>query len=135
MSVLSWMIFLSVTSQALSPPHIHRPAILPHSKMCSLSPATASVMRDLTLDDEPEIANCFCVLVATQGDGTPFSPDSFQEEDKVKLCMGLGHAHLGVVLQLLDTETVFTFCSGSKMGQSARDGVTWPGNALPKCQL
>ena len=32
-------------------------------------------------------------MAATQGDGTLFHPNSFQAEDIVKLCMGLGQVH------------------------------------------
>ena len=57
--------------------------------------------HDSTLGDEHELANCICILVATHGDGTLFSHDSFQEEDLVELCMGLGQAHLEGVLWIL----------------------------------
>ena len=76
---------------------------------------TASAVRDLTLGDELEIVNCISVLAATQGDGTLFHLNSFQEEDLVKLCIGLGQVHQEGVLWLSYTETVLTFCSGSEM--------------------
>ena len=81
--------------------------------MSTTSTATTSVVRDLTLGDD--IVNHICILAATLGDGIPFYPDSLQEEDVVKLCMGLGQAHLEVVLWLSDTETVLAFQSGSEM--------------------
>ena len=59
--------------------------------------------------------NCICILAATQGDGTSLCPDSFQEENIVKLCIGLGQAHPEGVLWLLDTEIILTFWSSSKM--------------------
>ena len=47
--------------------------------MSMTSTVTASVAHDLTLGDEQELANHICILVATHGDGTPFSHNSFQE--------------------------------------------------------
>ena len=61
--------------------------------MSTTSTVTASVVRDLTLIDKLEIMNHICILAATQSDGTHFCPDSFQEEDMVELCVGLGQAH------------------------------------------
>ena len=83
--------------------------------MSTAPTATSSVACDLTLGNKCEIANCICVLATTQGNGTPFHPDSFQEKDIVKLCIGLGQAHPEGVLQLLDTKTVLTFKSSSEM--------------------
>ena len=83
--------------------------------MSTTSIVTTLVVRDLTLSNQLEIVNCICILVATQGDGTPFSPDSFQEEDMVELCIGLGQAHPEVVLWLLNTKMVLMFQSGSKI--------------------
>ena len=100
-------------------PYLHPtyigPSILPNLKMSTISTVTASGVRDPTLGDELEIANHICVLAATQGDSTPFHPDSFQEEDMVKLCIGLGQAHPECLLQLLDIETVLMFQYGSIM--------------------
>ena len=59
--------------------------------------------------------NHIYILVATQGDGSPFHPDSFQEEDVVELCMGLSQAYLEGMLRLLDTEAVLSFWSSSEM--------------------
>ena len=70
-------------------------------------------------------ANCICNLVATQGDGTPFSPDSFQEEDVVELCVGLGQAHPEGVLWLSDTKMVLMFQSGSEM-MAVIHFLLWP---------
>ena len=88
-------------------PHLHPTyiglSILPHFNMSTTSTVTASAVRDLTLDDEIEIANCIYVLAATQADGTPFHPDSFQEEDIVKLCIGVGQVHPKGMLWFLDT--------------------------------
>ena len=58
--------------------------------MSMTSTATTSVACHSTLGDENELANHICILVATHGNGTLFSHDSFQEEDLVELCMGLG---------------------------------------------
>ena len=76
---------------------------------------TALVMCDPTLGDEHEITNCMCVLAATQGNGSPLHPNSFQEEDIVKLCIGLGQVHPEGMLWLLDTKTVLAFQSSSEM--------------------
>ena len=73
-----------------------------------MSTVTTLAVRDLTLGNELEIANCICILAATQGDSTPFHPDSFQEEE-VELCIGLGQAHPECVVWLSDTETVIAF--------------------------
>ena len=62
--------------------------------MSTTSTVTALVAHDSTLGDEHELANCIYILVATHGDGTPFSHDCFQEEDLVDLCMGLGQEYL-----------------------------------------
>ena len=89
--------------------------VLPHISMSTTCTMTALAVRDQTLGDGLEIANHICILVATQGVGTPFSPSSFQEEDMVKLCMGLDQVHLEGLLWLSDTEMVFVLCSGSQM--------------------
>ena len=77
--------------------------------MSTTSTVTTSEARDLTLDDELKIVNHICILAATQSDGTLFHPNSFQEEDIVELCIGLGQAHHKGVLQLLDTKMVLAF--------------------------
>ena len=58
--------------------------ILSHHIMSTTSMVGALAVHDSTLGDEHETVNCICILVATHGDGTPFSPDSFQEEDLVE---------------------------------------------------
>ena len=68
--------------------------------MSNASMVTTSVELDQTLGDDTEIANWICILVATQGDGTPLCPTSFKEEDVVELCIGLGQEHPEGVLQL-----------------------------------
>ena len=50
-----------------------------------------------------------CALAATQGDGSPFHHDSFEEEDLVELCISLDQAHLEGVLWLSDPEVVLVF--------------------------
>ena len=57
--------------------------------MSTISTVTTLAVRDLTLGNELQIANHICILVATQGNGTLFNPNSFQEEDAVQLCIGL----------------------------------------------
>ena len=83
--------------------------------MSMISTATASVVGDPTLGDSHNSVNCIRILVATQGDGTLFSPSSFQEEDLMGLCMGLGQAHQGSVFQILETKALFAFHSTTKM--------------------
>ena len=70
---------------------------------------TTSAEIDLTLGDDTKIGNQICILVATQGNGTPLCPSSFKEENTVELFVGLGQEHQEGVLQLLDTETVLAF--------------------------
>ena len=59
--------------------------------MSTASTATASAERDLNLEKELNIVNCIYLLAATQGNGTPLCPTSFQEEDVVELYIGLVH--------------------------------------------
>ena len=96
-------------------PYLHptyvEPSILPHSKMSTTPTVTTSAVRDLTLGDEFEIANHIHILVATQGNGTPFNPTPSMRRTQVKLCM----AHQEGMLWLSDTEMVFAFCSCSDM--------------------
>ena len=77
--------------------------------MSITSTVTTSVVRDKVPGDELELANLICILVATQGDGTPFHQNSFQEEDMVKLYVGLGQVHPKGVLWLLDTKMILSF--------------------------
>ena len=77
--------------------------------MSTASTVTDSAVRDMTLGNELEIANCNGILAHIQGNGTLFCPDSFQEEDVVELCIGLGQVHLEGVLWLSDTEMVLAF--------------------------
>ena len=77
--------------------------------MSTTSTVTASAVRDLTLGSECEIINFICILVATQGHGTLFPPNSLQMEDLVKLCVGLGQAHAEGVLWPSETKVVLTF--------------------------
>ena len=90
------------------PSYINFP-ILFHPSMSTASIVTALAVRDLTLDDENDIVNHMCILAATQGKGTLFHSNSFQEEDIVELCIGLGQAHPEDVLQLSDTKMVLAF--------------------------
>ena len=115
---VNWRIFLSLTSQALSPT-LHK---LAHStspiNMSTTSTATASVEMDPTLGNNTKIANQFCIMVTTQGDGTPLGPTSFGE-GMIELCIGFGQEYPAGVLQLSDTETVLAFLSDSNLM------VTW----------
>ena len=77
--------------------------------------ATVLVACDPTLGNDHDLVNCICILVATHGDGTLFSHDSFQEEDLVELWVGLGQAHMYGVLQISETEALLTFWSTADM--------------------
>ena len=77
--------------------------------MSTTPTVTNLVVCDLTLGNEHETANHICILVATQGNGTPFPHDSFQEEDVVELCMGFGQENLEGVLWLSKTKAVLAF--------------------------
>ena len=80
---------MSHLSPYLCPVFVDCP-ILPHPIMSTTSTVTTSVVQDSTPGNEHEITNCICILVDTCGNGTLFSPYSFQEDDLVNLCMGLG---------------------------------------------
>ena len=80
---------MSHLSPYLDPTYIDFP-ILIHPIMSTTSTVTASVACDLTLGNGHKIVNQICILVTIHGDETPFSHNSFQEEDLVELCMGLG---------------------------------------------
>ena len=96
---------VSHLSPYLCPTYVDFP-ILPHPIISMTSTVTISAACDSTLGSEHQIVNCICILIATHGDGTVFSHNSFQEEDLVrKLCVGLGQAHLEGVLQISVTES------------------------------
>ena len=78
--------------------------------MSMKSTATTLVACDSTLG-----ANCICILVATHGNGTLFPHDSFQEQELVELCVGLGQVHLVGVLQILEMEALLPFQSTAEM--------------------
>ena len=80
-----------------------------------MTTVTTLLACDSTLGNEHKITKHICILVATQGDGTPFPHDSFQEEDFVELCMSLGQVHLEGVLWVSQTKAVLTFQSTSEM--------------------
>ena len=83
--------------------------------MSTTSTATALAAYDHTLGDDPDLANCICVLTIAGGDGTPFDADSLQEEDVVELCIGMGQANPNGVLLLLVMELVIAFHSSEEM--------------------
>ena len=83
--------------------------------MSTTSTATTSDMHNATLGDAHDLVNHVCILVATQGNGTVFSPNSFQEEDWMELYMGLGQAHPDSVFQMLGNKALVAFCSIAKM--------------------
>ena len=99
---------------------------------------TASVEMDMTLGEDNEIGNQICILVATQGNGTPLCPSSFKEEDAVSLCTGLGQEHPKGVLWLLDTKTILAFQCDSNLMAAAHHltaaMVLW-GKPLKLCIL
>ena len=63
-----------------------------HPVMSMTSTETTSAVCDPSLGDDHDLANYIYILVATQGDGTPFSPDPFKEEDLMELCKGFCQA-------------------------------------------
>ena len=83
--------------------------------MSTKSTTTASVVSDYTLGNDPDFTNCICVLTIARGDGTPFDADSLLEEDIIKLCVGMGHAHPNGILWLMATESVIAFHSSKEM--------------------
>ena len=97
--------------------------------MSMTNTATASVACNPSLGDAHDLANCICILVGIQGDGMPFSPNCFQDEDLVELCMGLGQAHPDGVFQISETEALLMFQSTAKMMAtmhlSCGHGVAW----------
>ena len=98
--------------------------------------ATNSAEMDPTLHDDTEMANQICLLVVTQGDGTPLCPTFFNKEDAVKLCVGLGQEHPEGVLQLLDTEIVLTFWFKPEMMAAMHHlalAVAWHGEPIKLC--
>ena len=99
---------MSHLSPYLHPIYINLP-ILSHPIMSMTSTVTASVVCDPILGNDHKLADRICILLATHGDGTPFFHASFQEEDLVEICMGLGQAHLDDVLQISETKVLLTF--------------------------
>ena len=79
---------MSHLSPYLHPTNIDFP-ILSHPIMSMV--ATSAVCY-LTLGNEHEIVNCICILAATQGNGTPLHPNSFQEKHS-QVVLGLGQVH------------------------------------------
>ena len=73
------------------------------------STAPASTVCNPTLGNTHDLANPICILVATHGDGIPFLPNSFQEEDLVELCMHMGQAHPDGVVWILETKALLAF--------------------------
>ena len=61
--------------------------------MSTTSTATNSVAHDHTIGDDPDLVNHICILTIARVDGTPFHANPLQEEDIVKLCVGMGQAH------------------------------------------
>ena len=83
--------------------------------MPTISTTTALVAHDHTQGDDPDLANCICVLTIARGDGSLFDADSLQEEEVVELCVGMGQVHLNGVLWLSVTESVIAFDSSEEM--------------------
>ena len=105
---------MSYLSPYLQPTYIDFP-ILSHHIMSMAFTVTASAACDSTPGYEHKIVNCTCILVASQSNGTLCPHDSFQEEDLVELCVGLGQVQLGGVLQLSETEALIAFPSTSEL--------------------
>ena len=74
--------------------------------MSTSSTATASAEIGPTLCNNINIGYQVCVLVATWGNDIALNPSSFQEENVIESCRGLGQEHLEGVVWLPDTEVV-----------------------------
>ena len=99
---------------------------------------TASVEMDLTLCCDIDIGNQICVLVATQGDGTPLNPSFFKEQNVVELCIRLGLEHPEGVLWLMDTEAVLVYWYESDMIAVVHHltlAMVWQGKPIRHCIL
>ena len=83
--------------------------------MSTTSTTTTLAACDHTLGDDPELANCICVLIIARGDGTLFDANSLQEEDIVELCVGMGQAHPDDMLWLMGMESVMAFQSSKEI--------------------
>ena len=104
--------------------------------MSTTSTVTALVEPDPTLGDDDGIANWICMLVTTYTDGTLLCQTSFQQEDTVTMCKGLGKEHPKGVLQLTDTETVLTFQCDSEMMATMHHltvATVWHGDPIVLC--
>ena len=76
-------VWVSHLSPYLHPVYVDFP-ILSHPVMSMTSTVTVSAAHAPNLGNGHDLVNHICILVATRGDGTPFSWDSFQEEDLVE---------------------------------------------------
>ena len=76
---------------------------------------TASVANYSTVGNEHELGNSIYILVATHGNGTLFSHDSFQKEDVIELYLDLGQAHPEGLLQISETKALLAFQSTTEM--------------------
>ena len=105
--------------------------------MSTTSTATALAEPCPTVgDDDDEIANWICILVFTCADGTFLCPTSFQQEDVVVMCEGLGWECPKGVLQLPEMETVPTFQSSSEMMATIHQlaaAMVWCGDPTVLC--
>ena len=93
---------------------------------------------DLTLGNNIDIGNQICIMVATQGDGTPLGPGSFKEQDMVQLCIGLDQEHPEDVLQLSDTEAFLAYWCETDMMAMMCHCITarvWEGEPIMLCIL
>ena len=96
--------------------------------MSTTSTVTILVELDLPLGNDAAIATQMCILIATQGDGTPLDPTSFGEEDTIKMSIGLGQEHSEGVLLISDMETILAFSSSPSMlaaSQCIAAATTW----------
>ena len=76
--------------------------------MSMASTATTSVVHDSILGDEHNIVISLVSWLPHKA-MTLFPHDSFQEQDLVELCVGIGQAHPEGVLWLSETAAVITF--------------------------
>ena len=101
--------------------------------MSTTSTTTASAAHDHTLGDDPNFANCICVLTFARGDGTLFNANSLLEEDIIKLCVGMGQAYPDGVPWLTVMESVIVFHSSEEMLAEAElitSATVWHGDPI-----
>ena len=82
--------------------------------MSTTSSATASG-RDCVPSDKPKLKSRMCLFVIAWKDDTPFDNTSVTEEDIIKMCIKLGHAHPLGVFHYSTMELITLFHSTEEM--------------------